>query len=95
MNDQLQLLKREYQDKRSEAESMSEEIRSLKDDNVMLTNKSDFIDENVVFVPVSGHLYHKFDCHFFTNANEYYVFNVEYAIAQGYKPCPECNPPQR
>jgi len=95
LSDQLNLIKREYQEKQSDAESMSNEINTLKNDNILLKQKSDFIDENIVFVPVSGHLYHKYDCTVFQNSTEYYAFNVEYAIAQGYKPCPKCNPPQR
>lgn len=49
-----------------------------------------FFDEFVVFVEDDGtNWYHKYECRRFTG-NDFWAFNIDAAIIDGYKPCPFC-----
>ncbi len=43
----------------------------------------------VVFIGVDDYYYHKWDCEWL-DMSEFYAFNTEYAISEGYTPCPHC-----
>lgn len=57
-----------------------------------MTPKSQFVDEYVRFVTESGTKYHRYECHYITDApNIYYLF-IDDLPNYNYTPCSECNP---
>lgn len=57
----------------------------------MLEEKSDFIDEYVVFIEDNGsNLYHQYSCSEFTKES-FWAYNIEAAKGMDYYPCPKCH----
>lgn len=57
-----------------------------------MTPKSQFMDEHVRFVTENGTKYHRYECHYITDApNIYYLF-IDDLPNYNYTPCSECNP---
>lgn len=75
---------------RSEIASLEERVTALEKDNSKLQRALDFADTHAAFVPNDGSGYfHTGDCIYF-DKNSFMVYNVNTAIARGYKPCPYC-----
>ncbi|MBR5583536.1 MAG: hypothetical protein IKW21_03320 [Lachnospiraceae bacterium] len=49
-----------------------------------------FYENFAVCIDVGEKVYHKYNCIHF-DAENYYIFNTEYAEYMGYSPCPSCN----
>ena len=67
-------------------------IATLQSEMVTYQEKSDFLDENIVFV-VDGDdvYYHTYECSAFETASSYYAMNTNLAIYYGYIADPYCN----
>lgn len=48
-----------------------------------------FYENFAVCVDVGESTYHKYQCWDF-KADHFYIFNIDYAIDEGYHPCPNC-----
>lgn len=74
----------------SNVTSLKQNITSLKDELEICYIEIDFIDEFVVFVEDDGtNWYHKYQCSRF-RADSFWAYNIDAALAEGYKPCPYC-----
>lgn len=54
-----------------------------------IRSEYEFYDEHAVCVSNINDYYHKYGCSRFDDS-EFWIFNLEYAEYQGYKPCPYC-----
>ena len=70
--------------------SLKQDITSLKNELEICYREINFIDEFVVFVEDDGtNWYHKYQCSRF-RADSFWAYNIDYALAEGYEPCPYC-----
>jgi len=75
---------------RSEIASLEERVTVLEKENSKLQRALDFVDAHAAFVPNDGSgFFHTGDCIYF-DKNSFMVYNVNTAVARGYKPCPYC-----
>lgn len=75
------------------------DIQTLEDENTKLANRlEEVIDEyyfyhhGAVIVTEFGSKYHTYECQYVQGKN-YWIYNVELAVYEGYSPCSVCNPP--
>lgn len=57
-----------------------------------LTPKSQFVDDYVRFVTETGSKYHRYECHYITDAPSIYYLFIGDLSNYNYTPCSECNP---
>lgn len=72
------------------------QLKSLYDDQMSdlngLREMRVFVRRSIVIVPSDGSKkYHKYGCKKLDMSDGYWVFNPEYAIDKGYRPCSSCN----
>ena len=74
----------------SDVTGLKKDITSLKNELEICYREINFIDEFVVFVEDDGtNWYHKYQCSRF-RADSFWAYNIDAALAEGYKPCPYC-----
>lgn len=56
-----------------------------------LQEKSDFMDEHIVFTIDNSRYYHTYDCKEWQDKGGFYAYNSENAEHRGYEPCPYCH----
>lgn len=75
----------EAKEKESEIEICNEEIEEL-------NQELSFWKEYAVIVTREGEKYHTYGCQYI-KGKDFWIYNKENAVLQGYEPCSICNPP--
>ncbi len=99
LNQRIQELNDEVNNQTEELLEANEQIEKLQKQYSSIRNTLDTTDRlksklsralsYVVFVGPDDYYYHKWDCDRL-DMSEFYAFNTEYAIGEGYVPCPHC-----
>ena len=75
---------------REENAAYAERVKTLESENAALSEKSDFIDNHVVFIENDGtRYYHSYSCPRFKKQS-YWAYSTNIAVSRGYEPCPDC-----
>ena len=89
---EIEQLQNKLKENKEDIKNLEKQISNLEGELEVCYMEIDFIDDYVVFIEDDGtNLYHKYQCYRFT-ANSFYVFNIDYAVGEGYVPCQLCNP---
>ena len=79
----------QYDSLQSRYDVLKEEYDEKVDDYDELKQKYDFYDKGACVVDENSNYYHHLGCSHFDDSY-YWIFNVEYAEYEGYRPCPYC-----
>ena len=99
LEEQISILEDEIATKDKKIEKQNERLafrikenQNLSEENMSLSVKAMFYDENIVFVLNDDrNTFHKIDCKFFNKyRSKFLAYDTKTAIARGIKPCPYC-----
>ena len=72
----------------NEQEEASKDIEKRQEN----ARKALFLDNQIALVVYPyGEVYHRYDCYYFQNCNEYLAYNIDAAESLGYEPCAICH----
>jgi len=101
LNQKIAELDAQYNELKEERDKLSSSVTELRSENSFLTEENKklstdlrFYENNIVFCTTIGKKYHRITCGHMKDRS-FYAYNLSNAIAKGYTPCLDCNPPTR
>ncbi len=83
-------LDRQVKNLTREVTALEERVETLTASNALFKERSDFMDNYVVFVNNDGSkLYHSYSCRYFSRQN-FWAYSRKLAESNGFSPCKEC-----